>query len=527
VKRLSGWQAAEVSTDCRTCNRRRIRCDRSLPTCKKCALKELTCPGYGLRIQFGQGVASRGKLMGKELPVIEPAPAPLLAVHESSISPQSTSTEGRIGSGEEAAVLAPHHLRTAFGPTTLYDAGAAQNAFALNLDIPSHAIPQYLQHQPVRELIHYYDNHLAGLMPWVDSPDNAWRTLLLPLALKSRSLLLAILALSIEHSVSKAAATWPVDAAFFRDKSLQLLARDLKTELNEEASPARQTQASGILATILILCNVEMIRCETGIWHVHWKAARTIARRWTAPHLPATDLDATCRFLLREAFVYDVFGSSTTFGDIDQIPGSFLANDEAGLFTGWLQLVQEVTCTERRRSDLGLPDGLPPELSNMSNVQRRFQNARDHCHELAQSYDFGSPSPDHNFLVLIDIFHHAGLVYTFSTLFDGGDPAVQVEVASNVRAVIELVSQILHHSATQHDLVWPIFVVGIQGRHDLATQEFARAKLTEVMDSTGFSNCRPALEFLHRFWSSDPSIVPDWMHFAREEAKRGQYFLVI
>jgi len=48
-----------------------------------------------------------------------------------------------------------------------------------------------------------------------------------------------------------------------------------------------------------------------------------------------------------------------------------------------------------------------------------------------------------------------------------------------------------------------------------------------VMKSTNFANCRPALEFLQRFWRSDPKLVSNWMQFAREESTRGQHFLVI
>ena len=355
---------------------------------------------------------------------------------------------------------------------------------------------------------------------------------MLPLAFKSQTLLLAILALSAEHYSSRADLTWPDTDGFvssnYRDKSLQLLAQDLRTEISEDASPARQTEASGILATILVLCNTEMIRCDTATWRVHWKAARTIARRWTAPHLTSIILDETCRFLLKEAFIYDVFGSSTTFGDDDQIPSSVLTTTDANVFTDWLQLVQDVTRTERRRSDgESSRETAFPESPNMQILQQGFDYARDRSRTFTKSFDFGKTGQHHDFMVLIDLFHYAGLAYSFEALLDTQDPAVQAAIETNVAAIITTTDQIQNTIAYEHDLVWPLFVVGTQSRHNKSTQTFSETKLLEVMNSIGFSNCYPALDFLQRFWASDSSAIADWRQLARQEARQGQHFLVI
>jgi len=473
--------------------------------------------------------------MGKELPIIEPAPQTTGPLQE-NVSPHSlTPGESEEGfepslSSETEPITVPYELRNAFQAS--YDERAFQNRFALGLDLSLYQLPDYLQDRPVRQLIHYYDNVVATVMPWVDGPDNPWRTLLLPLTMKSQSLLLALLALSAEHYCSRSNSAWPVDHGFlssnYRDRSLHLLAQDLRTEIVEDASPARQTQASGILATILVLCNLEMIRCGTATWHVHWKAARTITRRWTAPHLASTILDDTCRFLLKEAFIYDVFGSSTTFGDEDQIPSSVLTEKDAHIFTDWLKLIQDVTCCERRRNDdRSSPQVVPPEFANMQVLQQRFEYARNRSREFSKDFGFGTPGPQDDFAVLIDIFHYAGLAYSLQTLPGPLDSAVQDAIDDCVGGVISTIAQIHNKEAYQHDLVWPLFVVGTQSRLNKNTQAFAETKLLEVMNSTGFSNCYPALEFLRRFWVSDPNVTADWMQFARQESKQGQHFLVI
>lgn len=54
-----------ADADCYTCRRRRVRCDRALPTCRKCAKADHECAGYKKGFRWVGGIASRGKMMGK------------------------------------------------------------------------------------------------------------------------------------------------------------------------------------------------------------------------------------------------------------------------------------------------------------------------------------------------------------------------------------------------------------------------------------------------------------------------------
>ncbi|PGG97482.1 hypothetical protein GX51_07294 [Blastomyces parvus] len=49
---------------CYTCRRRRVTCDRVLPTCRKCDKAQKACLGYKKPLTWVRGVASRGKMMG-------------------------------------------------------------------------------------------------------------------------------------------------------------------------------------------------------------------------------------------------------------------------------------------------------------------------------------------------------------------------------------------------------------------------------------------------------------------------------
>lgn len=56
---------------CHNCRRRRLKCDRDVPACRKCALTGQECLGYGKLFVWNEGVASRGKMMGKTYPVAD------------------------------------------------------------------------------------------------------------------------------------------------------------------------------------------------------------------------------------------------------------------------------------------------------------------------------------------------------------------------------------------------------------------------------------------------------------------------
>ena len=63
-------------TACRTCRRRGRRCDKTLPACKACDQRRVQCEGYVTR---WPGVAARGKLAGKTVPVVLESPAESVA----------------------------------------------------------------------------------------------------------------------------------------------------------------------------------------------------------------------------------------------------------------------------------------------------------------------------------------------------------------------------------------------------------------------------------------------------------------
>ena len=141
--------------------------------------------------------------------------------------------------------------------------------------IPKPLLPFQLQRSEERHLLHHYDHIVASNMAWADCHENPWRHIIIPLALESPPLLNAILAFAAKHinavSLSasrKSASIMPVSFPDnFQQKAVKHLAREIKEfaiERDSQASfgtpkDASRNRSNAILATMLVLCNVETV----------------------------------------------------------------------------------------------------------------------------------------------------------------------------------------------------------------------------------------------------------------------------
>ncbi|KAJ5489068.1 hypothetical protein N7539_003958 [Penicillium diatomitis] len=73
-KRRKRTVVSGAPDDCFACAKRGARCDRRRPYCSQCLEMGRECSGYKTTLTWGVGVASRGKLRGQKLPVMETEP---------------------------------------------------------------------------------------------------------------------------------------------------------------------------------------------------------------------------------------------------------------------------------------------------------------------------------------------------------------------------------------------------------------------------------------------------------------------
>lgn len=114
-------------------------------------------------------------------------------------------------------------------------------------------------------------------MVWVDGPDNPWRTTIMSMALQSKPLLNSVLAFAAEHLSAVLPENAPLRsdvthrAKKYRDVALGLLTSDMRSAaITSDAESSiesgvgnRNELANSVLASMLVLCNMETIRPGT------------------------------------------------------------------------------------------------------------------------------------------------------------------------------------------------------------------------------------------------------------------------
>ncbi|KAK6533282.1 hypothetical protein TWF694_002234 [Orbilia ellipsospora] len=615
--------APKATQDCKVCNRRRIKCDRALPTCGKCRGRNLECPGYGLVLKWGQGVASRGKLAGKSYPIRNPdhvvanmnkentnisvttppkstttSPKPKVHKREASFKHQtapilkqqpvfSNVNIVRVDLATQPDVDADFeedddHLGGGccgggpIGNAGSWDDWLVQNGAALNLPpttstglefydtkptmVPSppssvysmdytpplpdfdfgydltSQLPSILQNTSVRDLIAHYDQTLAGLMVWIDTPSNPWRKIMIPLAMQSPTLLLALLAVSANHLSAQNGGNHPVyspAATRYRDSSLALITSRLKLETQtlgyQSPDPTYQIRdkmdSDATLAAIIMLTNFEMIGSQTNAWRTHLDAARTMIKlRGGATQIAAED-DQTSGFLLSQFFVIDVLASTTTFSTDDakdfEMPMNSPPSGREELFEDFLKVMHQITRWERQLSN---PQRTPPSIPPPEAIQARFEGARQRTVRASAAFaSVLSVEQKDDFDHLINVYHHSGLLYAWRSLYNF--PSTHNLITTSKRELYSSLHSIKDQKRFAVDLVYPLFILGTESIGDVNTQQYVQWRMKEAMDVTGFSNCLAALTFLDSYWS-EAAVKESWVSFARKYGDQGHQFLL-
>ncbi|KAI9370024.1 fungal-specific transcription factor domain-containing protein [Aspergillus egyptiacus] len=230
---------------CHNCRRRRLKCDRTVPACHKCARTGQECLGYGKLFIWTYGVASRGKMMGRSYPM--PARGP-----------------------DQGMLLPPQRGQAVVQPPLYIDTPL--------LDPILHSLDAHS-----RRYVYHFATNVAGDMVLSDSADqNPFRSLV-PLCREHPILLHAIVANAAmhvsclqKHSLSGAAhgvspyasdasSDARVDALSSKHRALGLLRRAL--------DDVRSTDIDLIVTVIHLFINLDLLDPGDGEWAAHAQGA--------------------------------------------------------------------------------------------------------------------------------------------------------------------------------------------------------------------------------------------------------------
>ncbi|CEJ85107.1 hypothetical protein VHEMI03672 [[Torrubiella] hemipterigena] len=482
-------EQAPMDRECRTCNRRRIHCDGTLPTCLKCAKKGLQCPGYERKLRWANGVAVRGHLRGRQLPV---------------------SKAGDAGAAQpEEAVQEPERRKRQRPLVT------------------DHVFDEILGQEP-SQFLKYYDKNLAGLMVWMDSEQNLYRTQVLPRAMDTLGLRYAIMAISSQHGSEEFSKEGREFHQTARDACLALVQAQLK-EMNgrvgdgfELATTDDIEDAEWMLASILMLACYEMSRSQIEVAEGHRLAARRLVQIFQGH--PAAAKRQTFAFLRNQLAIYDVLVCTTSFNVAD-IEGTNLPPTEGsdGLFASYLRLIHEITLLSRKPvASIDNQGTTSSPIMSASDIRLKFNQARGATLIASGKISSATESAQRDFIRLVDIYHYTAILYSYRCL--GYDSYESIDRASTLTKLFEQIDSLEDMNTCIQNLPWAFFIAGVESHGDTTRQQKVKLHFDNVLKVTGFQHYTVVFNFLTTFWAGHDT---DWRPLAESWQRGGVRILLV
>lgn len=492
---------SQGNSDCRTCNRRRIRCDRTLPSCRKCFSKGLSCPGYKTPLKWVCGSASKG-LNRRSFDDISFA---ALKASDATKKHLSGPNDVQLSTSYVACLSSPQWSMT--------------------------ALPPALQSASLRRLWYHFDRTVAPQLAWIENGKNPWRALIMPLALNSESLLhtvIAIAAGNVYARVQNNSANEPAhakDLTGLRNKALSLLTRDIKA-LQDTGFRQHELTMSAILASIILWCHLEMHWPSSNAWQLHMRGAKALIEHSVSSETLPKAEDATQTFLLHEFHSVSTWPLLTDFRTTNDESWDFLPFPESSAFVEFIRILRHVTKVERCLHK-GVYDAHIPSLeAEMQAIKAQLSHARESALELKRPVQpCDSQTQIDDFSHLVDAFFHACLIYSYHVLLS--PPQVETFLSEARDELVRSLKAFRDPTAFAQDQAWPLFIAGTESRGDVANQCWIELRMKGVMRHSCALDRPKMMEFLKSFWLLQETTKDNWIDYGRKWTQHKPPFLIL
>ncbi|KAK6826403.1 hypothetical protein RU639_005686 [Aspergillus parasiticus] len=506
---------------CKTCRRRGRGCDRRMPSCNTCQTSGQTCEGYQLQ---WPGLASRGQLVGKTIPVAETKRRRTRRAQRSTIPnpPSPTSPDSPpspANNNNDQFEVQGERFEDLLDPIQLFadsaDLGTPSDLLWSN-DIPlisntcNDIVESQLDPEPKSssqnpehfvgslglncilgpslnplgipaELRFIMQYHICEVIPklCVDnlSVQNPYREYILPLANEVPSLLYACAALAACH-YNVRLSTNQFEREFFRFKGKAM------KRLQEDLYSRTRAKHPGTLATILMLCLCDICHGGVSDFQSHFQGAkrlielrqeRTISS-FVEQYLAWLDVMAAASHSRPTVFssqeINTLLGESQDRWGFDAIPCP----------SNQFQIVCEIVTLYKNQPDPDTPS--IETLSLVLDIKQRLLQQQPHC------------AKGQNWLHMTEAYRFAIILYLLRLFSCDID---EFELDWLVGSVLYLARATPPASGWSDQLLWPLFHAGLELK-DARRQEWVRERARCMQSSGGFGNVQSALVLLESAW---------------------------
>jgi hypothetical protein len=368
--------------------------------------------------------------------------------------------------------------------------------------------------QVAQSLLDIYSTEIAPMMVWLDSDQNGYKSLVVPLADRHQTLRLAILA----TAAARAPKDLNVDTHFSRwahETALNMIAirvRDMANIVSQKQSLSNGTSGGAneaTLAAALILSHHSLLGREDAQFVLHRQAVRTLIR---AIICTGTSDERLFDFLQNQAAIHDILVSTTKLNAEDINSSILPTRPKEVLFGQFLCLLQDLTA-------LSLTSGAPPPISE---IEDRFELAASStliAGALLHSEDSHLIKDD--FSRLVRIYHHAGILYACKRL-EIANTTLEQEYHS--RSLFRLFDQFENLSMSLYNLAWPILIAGICSWPNIEKIQTVRSLTKFMLDKTEFWYYSSISTFHEELWASPETA---WLEVAADWERRGLHIIPV
>ncbi|KAK4443280.1 fungal-specific transcription factor domain-containing protein [Podospora aff. communis PSN243] len=508
---------------CHNCRRRRLRCDRSVPTCLKCSTNGEECLGYGTLLRWTNAPAIKGKLAGQFRTPVQKHSQPVTGngkqrdckeepdeqLLDESPSPDSDS--------ETRYTILPGLLDPIFDQLNRNERCYIDHfSTAVCRDLVSH---DQVGHNPFRGMIPLIQEH--GYLQSIIVATSAMH-----------------LATANQHH-GRPARRQLVDALAAKHKAIRLLREAI------EASPANQT---AILAAIIFFVNLDLIDSGKGMWENHVKAAENLISSLQRRKLNRQELDLVplADAITADCLTYRILGPTIggdgvlpDFGDKIDVPAVLKRAQTHSYHCSPPDIMNMILLANQHcahGSATGDDEATRRKLASLLEQARAFD-----VHTWVYGIEGLAPDDDLEARVSIASAHRAAAcLYILLVMPVAEDDSLEGR-GPDYHDLEDLEDDIFNHLSRvpmDHSLlkgtVWPTFMAGAQ-TDDPAKRKSCQERLGAVYTQHPEHICpwgyvRTAIEMLDKIWKSketEPSGLSrtNWLQRLRND-KEGRALIV-
>lgn len=514
--------------DCALCTRRRIRCDRTTPSCIKCASRNLACPGFrSINLRWNQGVASRGKFAGSKLPV------------QRGQAPTTTASMRRSrarGSHDHASQTLQSRTETADPLLQATEDLSERMSGALLCTSQTISLVNRCRRVVLlNKLLDHFSVEVIPRMTWIEVPGNLWSNALRTFAQSSDCLSLSLTCLAAAH-LSATRSDPKIEYSPFHQMHIQLREFSLRYvnnritsiltntpgEMNEETI---RTWLTEVLASMVALRYSEAFVPTPTRWQLHLRGCQTVVDQLSSYHKRKPERSVEM-FLIKEVADFEALDALSSLSTTSPpATKSYSVPTCSDSFWGFLGLIREITCAERIRQRSQHDQHVPA-------MDMTVWHVRAHESYLAIvsniSNMFSSQEKMRCFEQVVRTHYYAIVIYAYHALAPESVSETAV-MADDLFAILKDIS-ITDDTAMKgflHDLFFPLLIAGAQCSTDKGLQSMIERLFLKALYTSGVWCNNTSLQFLQSYWQR-PEVDFDmtWIQYARSERIQARSFIV-